>query len=72
MADAEETSAARLVLDMDILGRIFEESITSTSRIRQVRKALPALDEFSSPQGWQTVARASFGTEGEATTGALR
>jgi Eco57I restriction-modification methylase/Putative RNA methylase family UPF0020 len=42
VADAAESTAVRSVIDVDILGHIFEQSITDLERLRESLAALPA------------------------------
>ena len=53
VADAAETTAVRSVIDVDILGHIFEQSITDLERLRESLTALPAPGAPASlPAGW--------------------
>jgi hypothetical protein len=63
VADADEGTAVRSVIDVDILGHIFEQSITDLERLRQNLSALPAsgrgrLVPDSQRENGQTLGRA--------------
>src|ERR1017187_7494009 len=69
LADAAEGTAVRSVIDVDILGHIFEQSITDLERLRESLVALPAPGAPASPPASANVEATPAGTPALPVTG---